>query len=351
MNFLRQISTFAIILVLILGISNAYPLTSTNVNEAIQIDLFPVINPFDEGHLKVSDIHNIWYAQYGNPKGIPIVFLHGGPGSGTSPKSMRYFDPKFYRIILLDQRGSGRSKPFGETKENTTTHLVNDIEVLRNHLNVEKWLLFGGSWGTTLALAYGEAYPNRCLGFILRGIFLGRKKETDQFFYGMKDCFPEAWNEFQEFIPPEERSNLLKAYYNRIMDPDPKINISAAFAFLQYDGSCESLVYSPKTVEDGLKEEKDTLLQVARIYITYCMNNFYIKENQLLENLHKIKHLPAIIINGRYDAICRSNVAFELHKNWPGSELRIAEKSGHSASEPEIRRELLRATNMMKKMF
>ena len=200
--------------------------------------IYPEINPYKTGTLKVSDLHEVYYEESGNPKGKPVCFVHGGPGGGTEPKHRRYFDPRKYRIILFDQRGCGKSTPYASLVDNTTWHLVDDMEKLRKHLNIEKWQIFGGSWGSALALLYAEAYPDACLGLVLRGIFLGRKQEYEQVWYGMKDTFPEEWDALQKFLSKEERADLINAYYIRLMDPRPEVHLPAARAFVKYDFSC-----------------------------------------------------------------------------------------------------------------
>jgi proline iminopeptidase len=309
--------------------------------------LFPAIKPTHEGYLKVSDSYQIWHAEYGNPKGVPIVIVHGGPGAGCGDNDMRFFDPKHYRIILFDQRGAYRSKPFAEINENSTQDLIEDMEKLRKHLNIEKWVLFGGSWGSTLSLAYGEAHPERVLGFILRGVFLGRDHERDNIWDGMQDTFPEVWEEYVKFLPENEHKDLMISYYKRLINPDPKIHMPAARSFLKYDFTAAFLMHDNKRTEKMIKDDKLTL-GCVKIFAHYSVNKFFFKENQILDNLSKIKHLPAVIVQGRYDTICRAKSAYELHKNWPGSELNFIQDAGHSAYEPGITRALVEATEKMK---
>lgn len=309
--------------------------------------LFPKLTPYEENYLQVSQIHRIWYAQYGNPQGEPVVLLHGGPGAGSGDNDMRFFDPKYYRIILLDQRGAKRSEPAAEMRENTTQHLIADIEALRQQLKIEKWLVFGGSWGSALSLAYGQAHPERCLGFILRGIFLGRKAEGDQLWYGMKDAFPEVWEEFVNFLPVEERDDLPGSYYKRLMHPDRNINYPAARAFIKYDFTSAFLQAEPAAIQALMDDEKASL-GMAKTFTHYYMHDFFFKPNELIDNLDKVNHLPLIIVHGRYDIICRAQVAYELHKKWPNSKLVIVEAAGHSAREPGITKALVEATESMK---
>lgn len=305
--------------------------------------LFPYQKPYEENYLKVSDLHQLWYAQFGNPQGIPIIYLHGGPGSGCSTEVTRFIDPKIYRIILLDQRGAGKSKPYASTEQNTTQDLINDLEILRKKLKIEKWLVAGGSWGSTLAVAYGEQHPENCLGFILRSVFLGREKDWNHFWYAIKDTFPEAWDKFQSFIPEKERKDLLKAYYARLKDPDPTVHLPAAEAFMEYDASCSFLLQDPQVIKKALEEDKEVLLSIPKILTHYNYHRFFLSDNQLLANLSKIENLPAIIIHGRYDTICKVSMAYELHKNWKNSELVIVQDAGHLYTEPGLAKALIDA--------
>ncbi len=309
--------------------------------------LFPSIQPYQEDYLEVTALHQLWYAQYGNPRGIPIVVIHGGPGFGCSPNDMRYFDPSYFRIILFDQRGAKRSKPFGELRKNTTQYLIEDIETLRIHLGIKKWLVFGGSWGSALAMLYGETHPKFCLGFILRGIFLGRKHEYEQVWYGMKDTFPEVWDEVQKFLPVSERKDLIGAYYKRLIDPNPKIHMPAARAFTKYDFSC-ALLRSDPSFLNKILEDETTVLGLARTFTYYCKKKFFLKKDELIKNLPRIRHLPSIIVHGRYDTICRASVAYELYQKWPGSKLVFVQDAGHSALEPGIAKALIEAAETFK---
>lgn len=310
--------------------------------------LFPEISPYEEGTLQVSPTHRIWYAQYGNPKGVPVVVLHGGPGFGCSPRDMRFFDPQFYRIILLDQRGAGRSTPHASLEENNTQKLVADIEALRAHLQVTQWVIFGGSWGSALALTYAQAHPERCLGFVLRGIFLGTKAEVLQLWYGMKDTFPEVWDEFNAFIPPNEQADLISAFHKRLNDPDPKVHMPAALAFAKYDFTAAFALTAP-LIDAMLRDEK-MVLGVARIFTHFTTHDFFLEPDQIVRNLKKINHLPLFIVHGRFDTICRAKVAYELAKNWPGSKLSFIQDAGHSAAEPGIAKALVEATQKMKEL-
>ncbi len=314
---------------------------------SVQDLLYPEITPFEEGKLKVSERHTLWYAQYGHPKGTPVVVLHGGPGGGCGPNDMRYFDPAFYRIILLDQRGSKRSTPQGEIKENTTQHLIQDLEQLKHHLKIDQWLILGGSWGSTYALLYAEQYPDACLGFILRGVFLGTASENKAFWYGMQDIFPEAWEALVAHLSHAEQQDLIQSYDKRLNHPDSAVHLAAANAFMKYDLICSFLNIDHTFLEKTLAD-KHAMLAVARILTHYCKNNFFIKENEILDNLHKIKHLPLIIVQGRYDIVCRPKRAYQLHKAWPGSQLVLVPESGHAALEIGTTKALVAASNRFK---
>ncbi len=302
---------------------------------------------FQEGFLRVSAIHEIWYGQYGNPNGTPVIVLHGGPGAGCDEDTVNLFDPEFWRIILLDQRGAKRSKPFSEIKDNTTQHLIADIESLRKELHIDKWLVFGGSWGSALAIAYGETYPSHVLGFILRGIFLARKHETQDLWFGMGRIFPDAWQALNDYIPIEEQHDLINAYYRRVMSPDLDIAIPAARAFIKYDFTCSFLNLSAKKLKQSMSDDR-LILGLTRIYMHYCVNHFFLKENQLIDNINIINHVPLIIVHGRYDIITLPKNAYDLHRIWPGSELVFVNSAGHSAKEKQIAVHLAKATEKMK---
>jgi proline iminopeptidase len=311
--------------------------------------LYPEIEPYHQGMLPLDARHTLYWEQSGNAEGIPVLFLHGGPGAGSAPSHRRFFDPAHYRIIIYDQRGAGRSTPLGETHDNTTPHLIEDIETLRQYLGIEKWLVFGGSWGSTLALAYGEAHPARCLGFILRGIFLCRKSEIDWFLYGLRHFFPEAWQDFVAPLSPLERNDILAAYYRHLMDPDPAIHMPAARAWGRYEGRCSTLLPSPETVNYF---SSDTVaLGLARMEAHYFSHDIFLPQNALLDNVTKLHPLPAIIVQGRYDAVCPIVSANDLHQAWPQAEYMIIEDAGHSAWEPGIRSALVQATDKFKAML
>jgi len=309
-------------------------------------ELYPEIEPYSAGTLKLDGVHTMYWEQSGNPEGTPILFLHGGPGAGASPAHRRFFDPAHYRIVVYDQRGAGRSTPLGELRDNTTPLLVADIERLRAHLGISSWLVFGGSWGSTLALAYGEAHPDRCTGFILRGVFLCRRSEIDWFLYGLRNLFPEPWETFAGAIPGAERGDLLGAYYRRLTHPDPAVHLPAARTWSTYEGMCSTLLPSPETVAyfagDGVS------LGLARIEAHYFSHDIFLPENSLLANVGRLRHIPCVIVQGRYDAVCPIVSADELRRAWPEAEYVIVNDAGHSAWEPGISAALVRATERFK---
>lgn len=290
--------------------------------------------------------HSMYWEICGNCGGAPVVFLHGGPGAGSTPDHRRFFDPEAYRIVVFDQRGAGRSTPAGEVEANTTAHLVADMEQLRRHLGIERWLIFGGSWGSTLALAYGQAHPDRCLGFVLRGIFLGRPSEIDWFLYGMRTFFPEAWRELVRNVPEGERSDLLGAFHRRLTDPDPAIHMAAASAWSCYEGACSTL--RPARLGATLQGPSQGALNLARIEAHYFVNGVFLDPDALLDGLGRIRHLPCTIVQGRYDTVCPIVTADELAQAWPEAEYIVVPEAGHSAWEPGILAALVRATDAMR---
>lgn len=296
--------------------------------------LYPALAPFDTGMLPLDDVHQMYWEQCGRPDGFPVLYLHGGPGDGCSPLCRQLFDPCFYRAVLFDQRGAGRSIPRGDLRNNTTQHLVEDIERLREHLGIERWLVLGGSWGSTLALAYAEAYPQRVCGLILRGVFLGREQDIDWFVQGMRQFFPDAWQHFVAPIPEVERADLLHAYYRQLTDPDPQVYLPACHAWGGYEAHCVSLVPQRETIERAGNEY--VALPVARIEAHYFVNQSFLAPDQLLKNIDRIAHLPACIVQGRYDVICPPGGAHALAQVWPKAELCLVESAGHSMWEPAI---------------
>ena len=304
-------------------------------------DLFPEIGPYETGYLPLSSSHVMYWEQTGNPKGPPALFLHGGPGAGAGAVHRRFFDPNFWRIIIFDQRGAGRSRPLGSLDQNTTPDLVADIEVLRRHLGIDRWLLFGGSWGSTLALAYAQAHPHRVAACVLRGVFLGRPSEVAWFLNGMRLVFPEEHARFAGFLPEAERGDLLGAYLRRLTDPDPAIHLPAARAWSVYEGSCSTLLPNPETVTSFSQDR--TALGLARIEAHYFANNLFLPPAGLLGHMDRIAHVPAEIIQGRYDMICPATSAFELAAAWPTARLTVIPDAGHSALETGVRRALVAA--------
>jgi proline iminopeptidase len=305
--------------------------------------LYPPLEPRRTGRLALDAVHTMYWEESGNARGVPVVFLHGGPGGGSAPDHRRFYDPHHYRIIVYDQRGAGQSTPLGELIDNTTPHLIADLETLRVHLGVERWLVFGGSWGSTLALAYAQAHPERVLGLVLRGIFLCRPLEIDWFLYQMRFIFPEAWRAFAELLPEHERGDLLKAYHRRLVDPNPGIHMPAAHAWSRYEGACSTLLPDPALVSHF--EEDAVALGIARIEAHYFVNNIFLADNALLAGIDRIRHLPCTIVQGRYDIVCPLLSADDLHRAWPEAEYIIVADAGHSAREPGIARALVAATD------
>jgi proline iminopeptidase len=307
--------------------------------------LYPEIQPYRTGRLKVTGPHELYFEESGNPHGKPVVFLHGGPGGGTEAKMRRYFDPARYRIVLFDQRGCGKSAPFASLEENTTWHLVDDIESLRRHLGIERWQAFGGSWGSTLALAYAEAFPERVSELVLRGIFLLRREELLWFYQeGTSWIFPDAWREYLEHIPPAERGDLIGAYYARLTSPDPQVQRAAAKIWSVWEGRTSRLIPDPELIARTGGDEFS--LAFARIECHYFMHAAWLDGGRgLLENIARIRHIPGVIVQGRYDVVCPAKSAWDLHTAWPEAQLCIVPDAGHSASEPGTVHELVSATD------
>ncbi|HWS86626.1 MAG TPA: prolyl aminopeptidase [Pyrinomonadaceae bacterium] len=311
-------------------------------------ELYPPIEPYDTGRLQVSPVHNVYYEQAGNPEGQPVVFLHGGPGGGLVPEYRRYFDPSAYRVVLFDQRGSGLSTPHAELEGNTTWDLVGDIEKMREHLGIDTWHVFGGSWGSTLALAYAETHPGRVRSLVLRGIFLCRPKEIRWFYQeGANWIFPDVWEAYEKVIPEDERGDFMGAYYKRLTSEDEATRVEAARAWSVWEGSTSKLFFDPASIEKF--DDPEFALAFARIECHYFMNNaFFPTDNYLIENVGKIRHIPATIVQGRYDVVCPILSAWELHKAWPEADFRVVPDAGHSVTEPGIIHELVSATDRFK---
>lgn len=308
--------------------------------------VFPEIEPYRSGTLAVDELHTLYWEECGNPDGQPVLFLHGGPGAGTSPSHRRFFDPAHYRIVLFDQRGAGKSTPLGEYRNNTTALLIDDIEKIRVMLGIQQWLVFGGSWGSTLALAYGEAHPERCLGFILRGIFLCTKAEVDWFVNGMGYFYPEIHQRFAEAIPVEERGDLLQAYVKRLFCDDPAIYMEAARNWSRYEGSC--LFLKPQAEAIASFESDEVSLGIGRLEAHYMQHGAFMDDDALIRNIAKIRHLPAVIVQGRYDVICPPVSAYRLHQAWPEAAYHVIGDAGHAAMEPGIASALVQATEDFK---
>lgn len=306
-------------------------------------DFYPPSEAYDKGFLKVSEIHTLYYEQYGNPSGKPIVFLHGGPGGGFAAQNAQYFDPKAYRIILFDQRGAGRSTPHANLEDNTTWHLVDDVEKIRKHLGVDRWVVFGGSWGSTLAIAYAEKYPEVVKALVLRGIFTLRRKELLWFYQeGASFLFPEAWDQYLEPIPLVERGDLMSAYNRRLTGSDEKVKLEAAKAWSLWEMATSRLFVDPELLKKG--EDDKFALAFARIENHYFVHGGWFEyDDQLIKEAHKIAHIPTVIVQGRYDVVCPATTAWDLHKAMPKSEFYIVPDAGHSAKEPGIVSRLVEA--------
>ncbi|HEX7012065.1 MAG TPA: prolyl aminopeptidase [Steroidobacteraceae bacterium] len=307
--------------------------------------LYPEIEPYNSGMLRVSDEHEIYFEECGNPKGKPALFVHGGPGAGCDARARRFFDPDAYRIVLFDQRGCGRSRPHASLVDNTTWHLVEDMEKLRRHLGIERWLVFGGSWGSTLSLAYAESHPERVSELVLRGIFMLSQFELRWFYQeGASALFPDRWEHYVEAIPPAERGDMIQAFYKRLTSGDRATMVSAARAWSLWEAATSYLFVN----EDNLKKwgEEDFAIAVARIECHYFVNGgFFEREDQLLRNVARIRHIPGVIVQGRYDVVCPMQTAWALHKAWPEADFRIVPDAGHSALEPGTTHELVSATD------
>lgn len=307
---------------------------------------YPPIEPRRSGMLEVDAIHTLYWEESGNPDGVPVVLLHGGPGSGTAPRHRQFFDPAYYRIVLFDQRGAGRSTPPAETRNNTTQLLVADMETLRVMLEIEQWLVFGGSWGSTLALAYAQSHAPRCRALVLRGIFLCTADEIDWFMNGMGRFFPLAHQQFIAPIPPEERGDLLGAYRRRLSGDDAQQRLQAARAWNRYESCCLHLWPQAPETDDARTDA--TALAVARLEAHYFHHLGFFEPDQLLRNVVRLHDIPALIVQGRYDVICPPLTATRLHQAWPQAQLQMVDDAGHSAFEPGIEAALLAAMNQFR---
>lgn len=309
---------------------------------------YPETEPYKTGRLKVSPLHEIYFEEVGNPKGKPVCFIHGGPGGGIEPSHRRYFDPKAFRIILFDQRGCGQSTPYAELKENTTWDLVSDIEKLRQHVGVDKWIVFGGSWGSTLSLLYAETHPERVTAMVLRGIFLCRKKEIKWFYQeGASHIFPDIWEEYVRPIPHEERGDFVSAFYKRLTSPNRDVRLQAARAWSTWEGATSRLIPDKSMIESFGEDEFAEAF--ARIECHYFINGIWMRhDNQIIEDVHKIRHIPCEIVHGRYDVVCPVENAWDLHRAWPESRLHIIPDAGHSAKEGGILPKLIESMERLK---
>jgi len=312
------------------------------IDSCSDLGMFPPVKPYCCGRVQVDDLHTLYWEESGNPQGVPVLFLHGGPGAGTAPSHRQFFDPQHYRIVLFDQRGSGQSTPLGEARQNNTQLLIDDIERLREMMGIEDWLIFGGSWGSTLALAYGQAHPQRCTGFILRGVFLGTQAEIDWFLQGMPLFFPKEHAQFVNHIPEDERDDLLAAYMKRLFSDNPTENLRAAQAWSRYEANCLHLLPRPEVAR--MFTAASVALGVGRLGAHYFCNKMFLSEGQLIAQMDRIQHLPAVIIQGRYDVVCPPRTAWQLHQAWPNAQFEVVDDAGHAASETGIARALVAAT-------
>ncbi|KAK7246666.1 hypothetical protein RIF29_41536 [Crotalaria pallida] len=332
-------------------VTPTYLMASEHELPKLNRNLYPLIEPYKTGFLKVSDLHTIYWEQSGNPDGHPVVFLHGGPGGGTSPSNRRFFDPDFYRIILFDQRGAGKSTPHACLEQNTTWDLIDDIEKLREHLEIPEWQVFGGSWGSTLALAYSQSHPEKVTGIVLRGIFLLRKKEVDWFYEGgAAAIFPDVWEPFRDLIPENERGCFVDAYKKRLNSDDIETQYAAARAWTKWEMMTAHLLPN----EDNIKRGDDDYfsLAFARIENHYFVNKgFFPSDSYLLDGVDKIRHINAVIVQGRYDVCCPMMSAWDLHKAWPEADFRVVPDAGHSANEPGVAAELVAANEKLKNII
>ncbi len=296
--------------------------------------LFPEIEPFETGMMDTAGVHQVYWEQSGNPTGVPVVFLHGGPGGAAGPTHRRFYDPDHYRIVVFDQRGCGRSTPVADLTDNTTPDLIADMEQLREQLGIERWIVFGGSWGSTLAMAYAEAHPERCMALVMRGIFLCRRQEIEWFLNGMGTMFPEHWRDFVSVLPAAEHGDLLTNFYRVLTDPDPAVHMPAARAWSIYEGRCATLLPDPDVVADFADDKK--ALSLARIEAHYFINDIFLPPGSLLDNIHLIRDIPTVMVQGRYDIVCPLITADTVAQAWPEADYRIIPDAGHMVLEPGI---------------
>ncbi|MGK0440877.1 MAG: proline iminopeptidase [Pseudohongiellaceae bacterium] len=312
------------------------------------LPLYPEIKPYARHQLVVDDPHQLYIDESGNPDGIPVLFVHGGPGGGCDGNSRRFYDPEKYHIITYDQRGAGRSTPHAELRFNTTQHLIDDIEAIRQHLSIDRWMLFGGSWGSTLSLLYAQAYPERVMALVLRGIFLCRPKDLQWFYqYGAHHVFPDYWKDYIKLVADDKREDFISAYYDLLTGSNEIKRMEAAKAWSVWEGRCSTLRPNHDLAESFGKPHK--ALAMARIEAHYFVNGAFISDNQILDNANKLEGIPGIMVHGRYDMVCPLDNATALYDVWDGGELHIVRDAGHAASEPSIADALVRATEDMAK--
>ena len=309
-------------------------------------DLYPAIEPYRTGELIVDATHTLYWEECGRGDGEPILFVHGGPGAGSTEKDRCFFDPEHFRIVLFDQRGCGRSRPLGELEANNTYHLVDDIEQLRKELGIEAWHVFGGSWGSTLGLYYAQVHPESVKSLVLRGIWLFREEDLDWWFYRIGSIQPELWRSFAEFLPPEERGDLLEGYYRRLIGDDHEVALAAARSWSVYEGSCCTLLPNPEFA--AAFAEDDMAWSLARLEAHYFRNLRFEPDSLLLDRVDRVRHIPAFLGHGRYDIVCPIAGADELHRRWPEATYVTVPDAGHSSREPGIARELVGATERIK---
>ncbi len=325
---------------------HAHPAAPVTQSRRPLLDLFPQITPYSSGFLDVDSTHSLYWEQNGNPSGVPILVLHGGPGTGATPTHRRFFDPDHYRIIIFDQRGCGRSCPLGSLENNTTAHLLSDIEFLRRHLNIERWHIFGGSWGSTLGMQYAIRNPSRCMSLILRGIFLCQQEEINWFLYGIKTIFPEAWDQFAGFLPENKQKDILNAFHKLLTDGNEKDKMEAAIRWALYESACSSLLPNYETITT--EDQKQHALALARIEAHYFKHEVIKPENSILNHIDIVRKIPTAIVHGRYDIICPIQTAHRLHQSWPEAEYTVVPDGGHSALDPPVRSRLIETTEAFK---
>jgi proline iminopeptidase len=311
--------------------------------------LYPEIEPDASGYLDVGDDHHVWWEACGNPTGVPVIYLHGGPGGATRPLARRFFDPNHFRYVTMHQRGCGQSTPLAETHGNTTQVLIADIERLRDHLGIARWLVCGGSWGTALGLAYGESHPEACLGFVLAGVTLGRDVDRHWWWHGTAKLFPEAFDALISALPEKSRNNPVTGFHAQLMDPNPAIHLPAARAVCMFSAATVGLSPDPAVLERY--ENPDNSLPLARLFLHYSVNRHFLRSNQLLDNLSRIRHLPCAIQSSRYDVTTPPEAAWTLHKAWPGSTIDIVRDGAHSTADPSVARAMLNAVETIKEQL